>query len=38
MKKGARNLLHYLDDFIFVSESLEKALANKQILVVTLFT
>ena len=30
-----RNLLHYLDDSIFVPESLEKASANKQILVNT---
>ena len=30
-----RNLLHYLDDFIFVSESLEEASTNKQILVDT---
>ena len=28
-------MLHYLDDFIFVSESLEEASANKQILVDT---
>ena len=35
MNKGVRNLLHYLDDFTFVSESLEEASTNKQILVDT---
>ena len=35
MNKGVRNLLHYLDDCIFVSESLEEASTNKQILVDT---
>ena len=35
VNKGVRNLLHYLDDFIFVSESLEEASTNKQILVDT---
>ena len=29
VNKGVRNLLHYLDDFIFVSESLEEASTNK---------
>ena len=38
VKKGVRNLLHYLDDFIFVSESLEKVSTNKQILVDALVT
>ena len=33
MNKGVRNLLYYLDVFIFVSESPEEASANKQILV-----
>ena len=33
MKKGVKNLLHYLDDFIFVSETSEEASTNKQILV-----
>ena len=32
-KKGVKNLLHYLDDFIFVSDSLEEASINKQIMV-----
>ena len=32
-KKGVKNLLHYLDDFIFVSDSLEEASINKQIVV-----
>ena len=35
VNKGVRNLLHYLDGFIFVSESLEEASINKQILVDT---
>ena len=35
VNKGVRNLLHYLDDFIFVSDSLEEASTNKQILVDT---
>ena len=35
VNKGVRNLLHYLNDFIFVSESLEEASTNKQILVDT---
>ena len=30
-KKGVKNLLHYLDNFIFVSDSLEEACINKQI-------
>ena len=34
VNKGVRNLLHYLD-FIFESESLEEASANKQILIDT---
>ena len=33
VNKGVRNLLYYLNVFIFVSESLEEASANKQILV-----
>ena len=33
--KGIKNLLHYLDDFIFVSKSKEDAMANKQILLHT---
>ena len=33
VNKGVRNLLYYLDVFIFVSESLEEASINKQILV-----
>ena len=33
--KGINNLLHYLDDFIFVSKSKEDAMANKQILLHT---
>ena len=33
MNKGVRHLLYYLDVFIFVSESLEEASANKQIVV-----
>ena len=33
VNKGVRNLLHYLDDFIFISESLEEVSTNKQILV-----
>ena len=35
VNKGMRNLLHYLNDFIFVSELLEEAYTNKQILVDT---
>ena len=35
MNKGVRDLLHYFDDFIFVSNSLEEASTNKQILVDT---
>ena len=34
-KKGVKNLLRYLDDFIFVTKSLEEAIASKQILVDT---
>ena len=32
-KKGVQNLLHYPDEFIFVSDSLEEASINKQIMV-----
>ena len=35
VNKGIKNLLHYLDDFIFVSKSKEDAMANKQILLHT---
>ena len=35
MNKGVRDLLHYFDDFIFISDSLEEASTNKQILVDT---
>ena len=31
MKKGVKNLLHYLDKFIFVSDSLEEVSINMQI-------
>ena len=33
--KGIKNLLHHLDEFIFVSKSKEDAMANKQILLHT---
>ena len=35
VQKGVNNLLHYLDDFIFVAESLDEAKKNMQILVTT---
>ena len=35
VQKGINNLLHYLDDFIFVAKSLDKAKRNMQILIST---
>ena len=35
VQKGINNLLHYLDDFIFVAESLDKAKRNMQTLIST---
>ena len=36
-KKGSKNLLHYLDDFIFISKSGEVAAAYKHILLTSEF-